>query len=239
MRRIALMLLTTSLLGTTGLAAAADIEVMTQNQYLGADIAPLIGAIGTDGFNDAVITALRQIAANRSQERFVALAAQILQRQPHLVGLQEMWEFRCIPAVSQPGGYPCNDLAIAGAFSDHMAGTLDALGPRYRRVAYVQNFAVESFTLPNGDVVDGIPFSYNGVPAFLQVQDRDAILAREDVAATKVKLPCPKERLSEDGCNFDVDLPLGALGSVECGFMAVDVTIEGIKYRFFNTHLET
>lgn len=231
MKHRTLALLSASLLGFAGTASSAEIEVMTQNQYLGADIAPLIGAIGTDGFNDAVVTALQQIADNRSQERFTALAALISKRQPHLVGLQEVWQFECIPAIPELGGYPCNDPAIAGAFNDHLAGTLAALGPRYRNAGYVQNFAVQSF-----DVFPGIPFYFNGVPAFLQVQDRDVILARDDVSTTNVSLSCA--RPSEDGCNFTVDLPLGALGSVERGFLAVDVTIDGVDYRFFNTHLE-
>jgi endonuclease/exonuclease/phosphatase family metal-dependent hydrolase len=237
MKRYRLTLLAASLLGLAGTASSAEIEVMTQNQYLGADIAPLIGAIGTDGFNDAVVTALRQIADNRSQERFKALAALISKRQPHLVGLQEVWQFECIPAVPQLQGYPCNDPAIAGAFNDHLAGTLAALGPRYRNAGYVQNFAVQSFTLPDPiGVVPGIPFTFNGAPAFLKVQDRDVILARDDVPTTNVSVPCA--RPSEDGCNFTVDLPLGPLGSVERGFLAVDVTIDGVDYRFFNTHLE-
>jgi len=231
MKRWHLSMLAVATLAAAGTASSADIEVMTQNQYLGADIAPLIAAIGTEGFNDAVVTALRQIAANRSQERFTALAALVTKRQPHLVGLQEVWEFRCIPALPELGGYPCNDPSIAGAFNDHLAGTLAALGPRYRNAGYVQNFAVFSF-----DVYPGIPFFVNGAPAFLQVQDRDVILARNDVATTNVVLSCA--RPSEDGCNFNVDLPLGPLGSVERGFLAVDVTIGGMDYRFFNTHLE-
>jgi hypothetical protein len=231
MKRWHLSFLAAATLAAAGTASSADIDVMTQNQYLGADIAPLIAAIGTDGFNDAVVTALRQIAANRSRERFRALAALVSKRQPHLVGLQEVWEFRCIPAVPELGGYPCNDPSIAGAFNDHLAGTLAALGPRYRKVGYVQNFAVSSY-----DGFPGIPFFIGGVPAFLQVQDRDVILARSDVATTNVPLQCA--RPSEDGCNFDVDLPLGALGSVERGFLAVDATIGGVDYRFFNTHLE-
>ena len=212
-------------------ASSAEIDVMTQNQYLGADIAPLIAAIGTEGFNDAVVTALEQIAANRAPERLDALAALISKRRPHLVGVQEVWEFRCLPAVPDLGGYPCNDPSIAGAFNDHLAGTLAALGTDYRNAGYIQNFAVFSY-----DGFPGIPFFVNGAPAFLQVQDRDVILARSDVATTNVALPCA--RPSEDGCNFDVDLPLGALGSVERGFLAVDTTINGVDYRFFNTHLE-
>jgi endonuclease/exonuclease/phosphatase family metal-dependent hydrolase len=249
MRRFTLTLLSASLFGMAGVASSAEIDVMTQNQYLGADIAPLIGAIGTPGFNDAVVTALEQIAANRSQERFKALAAEITKRRPHLVGLQEVWQFNCIPAVSQlpglPPNYPCTDPSIAGAFQDHLIGTMAALGTTYDDVAVVENFAVQFFViplgsgtpqLPEGTVVPGIPFFVNGVPAFLQVMDRDVILARSDVIATKFAYPC--SRVSADGCNYDVDLPLGPLGSVKRGFVAVDATVGTVDYRFVNTHLE-
>jgi hypothetical protein len=227
-RRSSALLAAVTLLAAQS-AAAADIEVMTQNQYLGADIAPLIGAIGTPEFNEVLVSRLEQIAGNRSIERFAALATLITKRQPHLVGLQEVWEFKCLPL--SPTGYPCNDPRIVGAFTDHLSETLAALGPRYRDVALVQNFAVESFM-----GFPGIPFTYGGATAFLQVQDRDVILARDDVAAAPVALDCL--RPSEDGCNFDVDLPLGALGSVERGFIAVDATVAGVDYRFYNSHLE-
>jgi len=249
MRRFNLTLLSASLFGIAGVASSAEIDVMTQNQYLGADIAPLIGAIGTPGFNDAVVSALEQITANRSQERFNALAAQITKRRPHLVGLQEVWKFNCTPAVSQlpglPPNYPCTDPSIAGAFQDHLAATTAALGDTYRKVAVVENFSIQLFVippenatpqLPAGTVVPGIPFFVNGVPAFLQVMDRDVILARSDVVATKFAYPC--SRVSADGCNYNVDLPLGALGSVKRGFVAVDATVDTVNYRFVNTHLE-
>jgi len=231
MRSFKLTLFAASLLGFAAAASSAEIQVMTQNQYLGADIAPLIVAIGTPGFNDAVVTALEHIADNRSQERFKALAALITKRRPHLVGLQEVWKFECIPAVPELQGYPCNDPSIAGAFSDHLAGTLAALGGGYHAVARVENFAVQSY-----GGYPGIPFFVGGVPAFLRVMDRDVILARSDVAATPVALPCT--RVSVDGCNYVYDLPLGALGSVKRGFVAVNATVDGAGYRFINTHLE-
>ncbi len=231
MRRFMLAPLTASLLGIAATAAAAELDVMTQNQYLGADIAPLIGAIGTPGFNDAVVNALETIAKNRTTERVASLAGQIATRHPHLVGLQEVWKFTCIPALDL-GGYPCNDPAIAGAFQDHLALTQAALGPSYAVAATVQNFTIDSY-----DVYPGIPFFVNGVPAFLQVMDRDVILARSDVTATPFNAyPCTKP--SVDGCNYVVDLPLGPLGSVKRGFVMVDATVGGTPYRFVNTHLE-
>ena len=216
-----------ALLALSPLAHAGEIDVMTQNQYLGADIGPLIATLGTPAFNDSVVAALRQIAANSSQERFVALAAQVLKRRPHLVGLQEVWRFDCIPAVPELNGYPCTDPSIAGAFSDHLAGTLAALGAGYSAVGQVRNFSVQSF-----DVYPGIPFFINGVPAFLRVMDRDVILARNDVAAEPLALPCAKPSL--DGCNFSVAVPLPGLGAIERGFVAVDATVNGEAYRFIN-----
>ena len=251
MKRLALTLLLASLLGVAGAATAgpakskapADaLEVMTQNQYLGADIAPLIEAIGTPGFNAAIVKALEQISKNQTVTRVTRLAGQISDRQPHLVGLQEVWKFTCIPAVPELGGYPCNDPAIAGAFNDHLAITTTALGTSYAVAAIVQNFTIETY-----DVYPGIPFFFNGVPAFLQVMDRDVILARADVTAEPYAYPCPgtpvegepdRNNVSVDGCNYVVDLPLGALGSVRRGFVAVDATVGAAPYRFVNTHLE-
>lgn len=249
MKRLALTLLIASLLGVAGVAAAGPakskapantLEVMTQNQYLGANITPLIEAIGTPGFNDAVVTALEQISRNQTVARVNKLAGQISGRRPHLVGLQEVWKFTCIPAVPELRGYPCNDPAIAGAFNDHLAITTGALGTSYKVAAIVQNFTIESF-----DVYPGIPFFFNGAPAFLQVMDRDVILARADVTATPYAYPCPstpgnpdRDNVSEDGCNYVIDLPLGALGSVLRGFVAVDATVGTALYRFVNTHLE-
>ena len=45
-------------------AFSADIEVMTQNQYLGADLGPVITATTAEEFNVAVIDAMKQVAAN-------------------------------------------------------------------------------------------------------------------------------------------------------------------------------
>lgn len=232
MNRHTLASITIALLAVAGMASAGDIDVMTQNQYLGADIAPLIGAIGTPGFNDAVVTALEQIAKNQTRLRVAALAGQITTRKPHLVGLQEVWRFNCIPALPALGGYPCNAPEIAGAFQDHLALTTAALGPTYNVAAIVQNFTIDSY-----DVYPGIPFFFNGVPAFLQVMDRDVILARSDVATTPFNgYPCTKP--SVNGCNYEIDLPLGALGSVKRGFVIVNADVGGSGYRFVNTHLE-
>ena len=237
MKRFLIPSLAAAGLAVGAAASAADITVMTRNQYLGGDIGPLIATAGTDQFNDAVIATLAQFAANRAPERLDTLAREILERKPELVGLQEVWEFVCVPVpgLPLPPGFGCDDPLIRGAFNDHLDLTLAALGGRYEAVAQVTNLDLQVF-----DVYPGIPFFVNGVPAFLQVKDRDVILAASEVAAsaTPVNFFCEPQFVSDDGCNFQFVVDLAPIGRIERGFVGVDVTVDGKPYRFINTHLE-
>ena len=68
-------------------AGNSKVRVMTQNQYLGADLTPIIAAGDPLEFNAAVIVALGEVAANNYPERVQSLAATIAERSPHLVVL--------------------------------------------------------------------------------------------------------------------------------------------------------
>lgn len=211
-------------------AGAANIKLMTQNQYLGADLAPVLIATDGNAFNTAVVTALQTIAANHPVERMRALAAEIASTQPALVGLQEVYRFQCTDLAPLPPGMGCSDPSIAGAFSDQLQTTLAALGTSYVQAATVVNLNVPM-----------LPFTVNGVTSLLAVVDRDVILARGNVAATPVNYSGACTKLSGDGCNYNVvataNTPLGPI-SVERGFVAVDATVDGKAYRVVNTHLE-
>jgi endonuclease/exonuclease/phosphatase family metal-dependent hydrolase len=55
-------------------------------------------------------------------------------------------------------------------------------------------------------------------------------------------LPFLQSTPSEDGCNYTIlagveDSPVGPI-TIERGFVGVDATVRGKKYRFVNTHLE-
>ena len=206
-------------------ASAADIEVMTQNQYLGADIAPLVEpGLTPPEFFDRLAIALQQVAANKPQERFVALAAEIAARRPHLVGMQEVYAFECTPLTPTNG---CLIPVVVAATNDHLAGTLAALDGDYYAVAMVKNLDVDLPLVLAPDVVVSI-----------RVVDRDVILARSDVAAAPLPLPCP--RPSADGCNYQAVAPVPSLGiNVERGYVAAQAMVDGRPYLFVNTHLET
>lgn len=237
--KIVSKLLGCALLGSAALGMAAEIDVMTQNQYLGADLTPVLGAatanpFNPEVFNAAVVMTLQKIAAARPVERAKALAAQIAQRNPDVVGLQEASRFACLPHPSVPEvpGRGCDDPDVKGAFNDQLQNTEAALRGKYVVAGKVTNLKV-----------DAIPFAVNGFPAILQVADRDAILVRSGLSASWVNFaPIALCRISHEGCNFTTrpppfTTPLGPI-AIERGFLAVDVAVKGHAYRIFNTHLE-
>jgi endonuclease/exonuclease/phosphatase family metal-dependent hydrolase len=212
-------------------AGAANIKVMTQNQYIGAAIEKFLAASDPASFNAALVAALQMVAATKTPERMQAFANEITKEQPALVGLQEVVQLQCIDSA-HTSGVGCSDPSIAAAFFDHLQLTLDDLHGTYVEAAKVINFNIPA-----------IPFVMNGVPAQLGIVDRDVILARDGVDATPVNFQllgvCPKP--SADGCNYSAALvattPLGTI-DIERGFVAVDTTIDGKNYRLATTHLE-
>jgi len=226
------------LLGSASLAAAADINVMTQNQYIGADLAPVLAAadpFDPAAFNAAVVEALKKIAAGRPADRARALASEIAKRNPEVVGLQEAYKLECIPypGIPEAPGMGCDDPAIRGAFRDRLQDTVSALLGDYVVAGQVTNLQIAA-----------IPFFVDGYPAVLAIADRDAILVRRELTASWVDFAslgvCAKP--SDQGCNYQtapppLSTPLGSI-AIERGFLAVDVTVKGRAYRVFNTHLE-
>jgi endonuclease/exonuclease/phosphatase family metal-dependent hydrolase len=209
-----------------------DIHVMTQNQYLGADLDPIITAETAEDANAAMIRALVDLSNNNFPERVQALAESILEKQPHLVALQEVFDFNCVDPYGT--GY-CG--LFTNAFNDHLALTMAALGDQFTVAAIVQNLTLAPPVLS----VPGVPVFLDAAapPIFVQVIDRDVILARADVETSPVEFNCLRH--SADGCNFNAVAPvsLGDLTfNLERGFVGVDATVGDADYRFVNTHLE-
>jgi len=232
----------TAVLLLPGLVLAAPnrptVTVMTQNQYLGADLNPIIGAATPAEYNLAVLEALFSIADNNIRERVVPLAESIVEKKADLVGLQEVFRFDCV----ESGTIPDACLLFSAAMNDHLELTLNALddlGADYYVAAVVENLVIPG----GGFALPGLPVFLNpedDIPdVFIQVTDRDVILARSDVVTQPLAIPCAKP--SADGCNYDVIASANTLAGiidVERGFVGVDATVNGSDYRFINTHLE-
>ncbi len=235
-------------LGVISAPALADtnsIKVMTRNQYLGADLDPLIQAQTPEEFYDAAAEILEQIAFNFFPLRAQRLATEIAVSKPDLIGLQEVFDFKL------------DGLNPGPPFVDHLAATLDALAARG------QHYVVAA-TLVNLNIM--IPFDVDGdgIQNQVSVVDRDVILAREGIAFDKLDGPYASGGLcgvpidspfpaptfpttlvsspSEDGCTYTIlagaTSPVGGSISINRGFVGVDATVRGRDYRFVNTHLE-
>ena len=220
------------LLAVAGTASSAEIDVMTQNQYLGTDLTPVITS-PPELISERVIGALENVAASLPSERLARLARLITQRSPHAVVLNEAFAYTCTDFAGTPATEGCGNPRIKGAFVDFLATTEANLGGRYVTKARVRNFAIA-----------GLPFEIDGYWALLSVEDRDAILVRGDVAPYAQPVPLymnPGCRASLEGCNYQAvpTLPT-ALGpiTIERGYAAVDMMVGGAPYRVFGTHLE-
>ncbi len=221
------------------------VKVMTQNQYLGLDLEPLLLAQTPEEFIAAAAAALAQATANDFPLRARRFATEVALTAPDLIGLQEVVDFKL------------NGVNIGPPFVDHLTETLNALaakGQSYVVAATVVNLDI---TLPPVDV-DG-----DGAPDLVRVVDREVILARKGVTFTKlagdfstgglcgvpIPNPVPVEPFpatlqsspSGDGCNYTIvaqlNSPVGPIVSKR-GFVGVDATVRGKKYRFVTTHLE-
>jgi len=242
MRRAFVSLFITAVACFTGVTASGgppssmDVQVMTQNQYVGANLFPLIPALQSGDpaiINSALVGLISTISANRTVDRVNALSREILERKPDFVGIQEAWLIWCQPIDKAP----CTNPEFRGAWGDHLAQTEYLLAGAYTKAAYIENFEF------------GYPFSDSqGNPGIAYVLDRDAVFVRKGIAYSLpvpgTDYPCATPFPDGSGCTFNVNTPLDFNGDnvpeayVLHGFLVVDATIGGKPYRFVNTHLE-
>jgi hypothetical protein len=242
MRRAFISLLITTAACLAGVTASAgppsstNVQVMTQNQYVGANLFPLIPALASgdeDVINSALVGIISTISANRTADRVNALSREILARKPDFVGIQEAWLIWCEPRNAAP----CTNPEFRGAWGDHLAQTEFLLAGAYNKAAYIDNF---EFGYPFWDSQHNQGFAY--------VLDRDAVFVRKGITYSLpvpgTDYPCAVPFSAGSGCTFNVNTPLDLDGDetpeayILHGFLVVDATIGGKPYRFVNTHLE-
>lgn len=221
---------------TAGPPSSMDVQVMTQNQYVGANLFPLIPALASGDpaiINSSLVGIIATMSANRTVDRINALSVEILNRKPDFVGIQEAWLTWCEPRNAAP----CTNPEFKGAWGDRLAQTEFLLAGAYTKAAYIENFEF------------GYPFQDSqGNQGFAYVLDRDAIFVRNGIRYSRpmpgTGYPCARPFVDGSGCTFNVNTPLDFNGDgtpeayILHGFMAVDATIGGKPYRFVNTHLE-
>ncbi len=214
-------------------AASADqghhstvVEVQTYNLDFGGDLSALF-APGAD-LVTATSTIWAETVASNIPERAAGVAASIAARQPDLVGLQEVSTWRTAPAV------PTSPTTVAptGPFvTDYDAlasllAALKALGTPYRAVAVDTTFSNEAFPLP--------AVTATGL-RLVTFTDYNVILVRVKSLHQGMRISNPQTH------TYQASLPVSVAGmdiAVTRGWAQVDVSTEGQRFRFIDTHFE-
>jgi endonuclease/exonuclease/phosphatase family metal-dependent hydrolase len=202
--------------------AASDIVVMTRNMYIGAPVEPIILEPDPNQIPIRVAEAWATLLATNFPARARAMADEIAHVRPHLIGLQEVSLLRTqTPSdIITQGNLIPNAEDVAFDFLAMLLAELDALGLDYHLGVLIENIDIE---VPRFDIgsTDPVPFSD------VRLTDYDAILVRGDV-----------ETANPDAGNY-ADAASAATGFLVLrGWTALDAHLNGIWYRFVNTHLE-
>lgn len=204
-------------------APARTVDVMTRNLYLGADLGPVITALAS-GNQTAIVTAATQtwaaVQATNPEERMAAIADEIVDERPAVVGLQEVTRWTTYssynPATGQAGG--------AQVRYDFLELLLKALADRGMVYHEVTGATAENFASPPIPILTG-----TGLGA-VSLLDRDVILRRDDVKTQNAHTGQFQNVLS-------FPLPTGPL-PVKRGWGSTDVRTKLATFRFVNSHLE-
>jgi hypothetical protein len=208
-----------------GQASPPGITVLTWNVYYGTDATPLLTAPADQvPFVAAAVWGLAQ--QTNFPARAGALAQAIAARRPDLVGVEEAAIYR----LQHPG-----DLAFGGTqpatqvVYDFLALLADSLAARGLHYVVAAADSTTDVELP---VITGVDPA-TGIPTFddVRLTDRDAVLARADVAIAN----------AQHG-TYAAFIPVsigGAQAGVYEGWSSIVATVSGRTIRFIDTHLET
>jgi hypothetical protein len=201
----------------------ALVPVMTANLYLGADVNPVLSAHTQAETLAAVAAAWQQVQATNFGARADAIARQIGEAQPMLVGLQEAVQYR----TQTPGDGPLTPATTAAA--DHLTMLLDALNARglhYAPVSIATGYDVELTGLFPTGLMD------------IRITQREVVLARTDLPSSLLRVTNPMGGQYAARITVPTAFP-GVSISLPWAWASVDATVNGRALRFVTTHLDS
>jgi endonuclease/exonuclease/phosphatase family metal-dependent hydrolase len=235
---LALMLLVAPF-GATAHSAApqpTDVKVMTRNIYLGADLTPAIEAKGVGQFVEATGEILRAVTSNDFPVRAKGLAKEILKKDPDLVGLQEVAEWRTGPPSLETllGGSEPHATTVRYDYLAELLKQLNKGKARYKAVVVNPEFDFEAPADENGVAGDGPNSLIANAEINGRLTMRDVILAK---VGAGVKVSDPRKGHFKSLYSVEIS---GAKVTVTRGWVSVDATVNGSTlFRFVDTHLES
>jgi endonuclease/exonuclease/phosphatase family metal-dependent hydrolase len=213
-----------------------EVKVMTRNVYLGADLTSAIEAKGVSAFVAATGEILRQVTANDFPVRAKGLAKEIVQKDPDLVGLQEVAEWRTGPPSLETllGGSEPHAETVRYDYLTELLKELNKGKARYKAVVVNPEFDFEAPADENGVPGDGP----NQLIANAEINGR---LTMRDVILAKVGAGVKVSNLRKGHFKslYSVEIS-GAKVTVTRGWASLDATVRGsAPFRFVDTHLES
>ncbi|WP_244929025.1 endonuclease/exonuclease/phosphatase family protein [Nocardioides sp. W7] len=206
-----------------------DLVVMTQNLYLGSSLDAALAAQTGPEFVAATAQIYGTAVASDFPRRAEAIADTIARKSPDLIGLQEVtrWTATPLKAGANPPSY--DFLAI-------LLGELAERGLSYRVAGVSDNADIGPVPLiaPQfGCVAVTSPTSFD---CAVGLQDRDVILENTRTRHLDVG-PAVSGRYAAQQ-TFPIPDSGGAVLDFGRGWVYVDATLRGSRFRFVNTHLE-
>lgn len=205
---------------------ARTIKIMTQNLYLGSSLDPALEAVGGAEFVAAVAEIYGTSVLTNYPERAKAIADTIAQRKPDLIGLQEVskWSTSPLKAGANPPSFD---------FLQILLDELAARGMHYKVAGVSDNAHIGPAPLIAPAFGCDEVRSALDADCFVTFADRDVILKNQ--ARKKLFVKDAVSGRYETQQSFDS--PLGPIDFGR-GWVYVDGSLHGKKFRFTDTHLE-
>ncbi len=199
-----------------------DLTVMTQNMYLGSSLNPALEATTPEAFVEAVARIYATVQYTNFPQRAEAIAGEVEENEPDLIGLQEVTKWTT-GGVNPPPGY--DFLAI-------LESDLAARGLHYTAAAIAHNANIGPAPLALAE--QGCVQPGPTITCSVQLEDRDVILVNDDTPGLTWSNPQSGRYATQQ----TIESPVGPL-SFDRGWAAIDARLKQQPFRFVDTHLET
>lgn len=199
-----------------------DLTVMTQNLYLGSSLGPALEAKTPEEFVAAVARIYATVQYTNFPQRAEAIAGEIQEEEPDLIGLQEVTKWTT-GGLNPPPGY--DFLAI-------LQSDLEARGLDYSVAAIADNASIGPAPLALAE--QGCVQPGPVITCSVQLEDRDVILVNDDTPELTWSNPQSGHYTAQQV----IESPVGPL-SFDRGWASIDAKLKHLPFRFVDTHLET
>lgn len=199
-----------------------DLTVMTQNLYLGSSLGPALEAATPEAFVEGVARIYATVQYTNFPQRAEAIADEIQEKAPDLIGLQEVTKWTT-GGLNPPPGY--DFLAI-------LENDLEARGLDYSAAAIAHNANIGPAPLALAE--QGCVQPGPTITCSVQLEDRDVILVNDDTPGLTWSNPQSGRYTAQQ----TIESPVGPL-SFDRGWASINAKLKHQPFRFVDTHLET